>query len=272
MSYKKIKIGIVGVGTIGSRLAKTIVKDFKIQAQLIGICDIDKNKIKNLQKILKNKIPILPLENLIKKSDLIIESASAKISHQVVKKAILNNKDVMIMSVGGLLGDNDLFSLAKKHNIKIYIPSGAISGIDAIKAANLVKINKVTLTTRKPPKSLIGAPYILKRKINLDKIKKETVLFDGNALNAAKGFPGNINVAAILSLAGIGPEKTKVKIVTSPKYTKNIHEIEIISSAGIIKTQTQNLACPDNPKTSYLAVLSAIATLKQILEPVKIGT
>jgi len=177
------------------------------------------------------------------------------------------------MSVGGIVSHfRKLSSLAKKYNAKVYIPSGAISGIDALKAAKIGKIKKVILTTTKNPLSFKGVGYVEEKRIDLKRIKKDTVLFSGTAKDAVKYFPQNINVAAILSIAGLGEDKTEVKIIASPEINKNIHEIEIESEAARIFTRTENILHPDNPKTSYLAVLSAVATLKQILEPVRIGT
>ncbi|MBI4708486.1 MAG: DUF108 domain-containing protein, partial [Candidatus Omnitrophica bacterium] len=154
---------------------------------------------------------------------------------------------------------------------QIYLPSGAICGLDGVKSASLGRIDKVTLTTRKPPRSLEGAPYLVSKGINLSQIKQETLLFEGTAEEAIRGFPQNVNVCATLSIAGIGPEKTRVKIITSPFYTSNIHEVEAEGAFGRLTVRTENVPSPQNPKTSYLAALSAIATLKQILEPVKIG-
>ncbi|MFQ5952709.1 MAG: aspartate dehydrogenase domain-containing protein, partial [Candidatus Omnitrophota bacterium] len=133
-------------------------------------------------------------------------------------------------------------------------------------------IESVTITTRKPPKSIKGAPYLSENNIDVEGIKEETVIFEGNALDAIKGFPKNINVSALLSIAGIGPEKTRVKIVVSPEYTRNTHEIEVKSKAGTIKTRTENVPSPDNPKTSYLAALAAIASLRGYFDSIKIGT
>ncbi len=162
--------------------------------------------------------------------------------------------------------------MAEEKRARIFIPSGAIAGIDGLKASNCAKIKKVTLTTKKPPQAFLGNPYLLKRKVRLDNINEDTVIFEGSALLAVRVFPQNINVAATLSIAGIGADKTTVRIVASPNLTRNIHEVEIESEAGRIITRTENIAHPDNPKTSYLAVLSAIAALKQVLEPMKIGT
>ena len=131
---------------------------------------------------------------------------------------------------------------------------------------------KVILITRKNPKSFQGLDYLKHKGIRLDKIKSDTVLFSGNARQAIKYFPQNINVAATLSIAGIGQARTQVKIIASPRVKRNIHEVYIESDAGRISTRVENLVHPDNPKTSFLAVLSAIAMLRQILEPVRVGT
>ncbi len=267
------RIGIVGCGAIGSRIARALVKDFAGQAKLAALYDIDLAKAKILAAGLKKKNIIAgSLDDLIKRSDFVVEAASAKISADVARRAILKSRDCLVMSVGGLLPAPDLFKLAEKNNRFLYIPSGAICGIDGIKAHKLAGIKKVRLTTRKPPKALIGAPYVLKNKINLSGIKKETVIFEGSVQEAIEGFPQNINVAAVLSLSGAGAGKALVRIVSSPDYKGNIHEIEVESLAGKAFIRCENYPSPDNPRTSYLAVLSAIASLKQAFSPVKIGT
>jgi aspartate dehydrogenase len=162
--------------------------------------------------------------------------------------------------------------LAKKSGSRVFIPSGAVCAIDGLKAAGCGKIKKVVLTTRKPLEAFSDIPYIARKKIALNKIKKDTVIFQGDAASAIKAFPQNINIAATVSLAGVGPHKTQVRIVASPHITRNIHELEVESASGRIFSRTENIVHPDNPKTSYLAVLSAMATLKNILEPIKIGT
>jgi len=270
---KKLKIGIVGCGAIGSSLAKAIVSDFSQKAELVSLYDIDIEKAYNLSVKFNKKLAALNLEDLINKVDLVIEATKADTAFDIVKKVLSLSKDIMIMSVGGIIQHyQELKVLTEEKRAHIFIPSGAICGIDGLKAASCGAINKVILTTKKPPKAFLGAPYLLKKKIRLDNIDKDTVLFEGNASQATRAFPQNINVAATLSMAGIGPEATIVRIVASPTINRNIHEIEIESDAGKIITRTENVVHPDNPKTSYLAVLSAIATLKQILEPIKIGT
>lgn len=273
MANKKIRIGIIGCGAIGSQLAGAIKNNFSEQAELFAICDIDRDKAENLKADFSLGPEVLLIDELIERSELIIEAASAKISYEVAQKALAAGKNVIIMSVGGILDKYDeLRALAQDAGGHIYLPSGAVAGLDAVKAASMVRVNKVTLTTRKPPQGLAGAPYLAEKNIDLSAIKEETVIFEGEASEAIKGFPQNVNVCATLSLAGIGPKKTRVKIITSPEYKTNIHEIEAEGDFGRLFARTENLPFPQNPRTSFLASLSAIATLRNILDVVKIGT
>lgn len=267
---KIIKVGIVGCGAIGSRLALEIDKNLSRSMRLTALCDIDKEKAKKLISKLSGKPKVTSLNDLVKTCDLIIEAASAKISYLVAKRSVSVGKDVLIMSVGGLLGKNSLFERAQDKGSRIYIPSGAIAGVDAIKAARVAGIKRLTLTTYKGTKSLEGAPYLEKKLIDLSKIKKEKVIFSGPVKEAVKGFPKNVNVSAILSIAS-GVKDLRVKIVLRPNFKKNMHKVEIEGKFGKVTAVSENLPCPDNRKTSFLAVLSAIAVLRQIGNSVKIG-
>jgi aspartate dehydrogenase len=174
--------------------------------------------------------------------------------------------------VGGLVDSLDLFEKAKEKECRVYFPSGAIAGLDAIKGAKESRIDSVTLTTYKSPSALQGAPYLAREGIKLSEIKEKTTLFEGSCREAVKAFPQNINVAASLAFAGVGLEKTRVRVVVDPALKRNVHQIVVEGDFGRLETRTQNLPSPINPKTSYLAVLSAIATLKGIVNPLKVGT
>lgn len=271
--FKKTRIGIVGCGAIGSRIAKSVQKELKNTCELTGVHDIDEDKAFNLVKELgiMNRLKTT-LPELIKSCDCVVEAVNAKDTREIVRQALKAKKSVLAMSVGKLLNAHDLFNLAKKNNCHILLPSGAIAGVDAIKAASLATIKKITLTTRKPPSGFRNNPYFIQKKIDLSRIKKETVLFDGDADTAVKLFPQNINVAATVSLASQANRKMRVRILTSPRYHVNSHEIEMEGDFGKMFTRTDNVVCPDNPKTSYLAVLSGIQTLKQFCTGILIGT
>jgi aspartate dehydrogenase len=176
------------------------------------------------------------------------------------------------MSVGGLLARTEVLDEANRKGVKVYVPSGALCGIDGLKSASGGKIDSVMLTTRKPPKGLVGAPYLKERGMDVLAVTSETVIFEGSAAEAVKGFPANVNVSAVLSLAGIGAQRTRVRIVTSPDYTRNTHEVEIAGDFGKIVTKTENLPSKANPKTSAMAIYSAIATLEGIAKSVRVGT
>ncbi len=217
----------------------------------------------------------MKIEELLHSVDLVIESASQNAVRLLVPRALEAGCDVMILSVGALADEElrkKLFRLAQQNNCKLYFPSGAVVGIDGINSASAAEISSVTLTTRKPPSGLAGAPYVVCKGIELEKIEKETLLFEGSASEAVKAFPANVNVAATISLAGIGFERTKVRVIADPTLSRNVHEITVEGEFGKFFTRVENLPSPENPKTSYLAALSAISTLKKIMNPVKIGT
>jgi aspartate dehydrogenase len=268
----KLKIGLVGCGAIGSYLAKRIDRELRNDARLVAIWDINKVACENLRQSLKQKPAICNSRLVIQKSDIVIEATNVSACVKLLDMLLAKGKDCLIMSVGALLSKVNIIDKARRAGSTIFVPSGAVAGIDAFKAAQLGKIRKVQLVTRKPLKALVGAPYFKNRGINIKSIKKDKEIFNANALQAISAFPQNINVAATLSLATLGPKKTRVKIIACPKLDKNIHEIEVFGDCGKIVTRTENLPSFDNPKTSYLAMLSAFATLKNILNPIKIGT
>jgi len=270
---KKVKIGIVGCGAIGSGIAKSVTNELKKISELTALFDIDEQKSKALARLCKKPDSVkTSLEQLLKNCDLMIEAVNAPHTDDIIRKALKAKKDVLAMSVGKLLAAKSLFALAAKNHCTFLIPSGAIAGIDAIKAASLGKIKQVTITSRKPPAGFSNVAYVKAKGIDISRIDRETVLFEGDVQSAVKFFPQNINVAATLALASQAPDKMTIRIVTSPEYQTNSHEIEVVGDFGRISSRTDNVVCPDNPKTSFLAVLSAIQTLKEYCLGTRIGT
>jgi aspartate dehydrogenase len=268
-----LKIGLVGCGAIGNEIARAIDRG-EISADLVAICDRNVKKAERLIKSLKGRSKIAKLDELVEMADIVVEAASQSAVPAVASAALSRGKDLMIMSVGALL-DKDLYSkverLARENECKVYLPSGAISGLDGLKSAGIDKIREITLTTTKNPAGFAGAPYVLEKEIDLEKISEATVIFEGPAEEAVKAFPANVNVAATLSLTAQG-KVVRVKIVADPGIKVNIHQITAKGDFGQITTRVENVPSPSNPRTSYLAALSAIATLRSIIEPVKVGT
>ena len=269
---KPISVGVIGLGAIGSRLVEILAKEFSDAARMDFLCDLRKDRIREMQKKWVPGARAVSWPALVDQSDLIIESASQEIALPVAKRALRQNKQVLVLSVGGLLQWNGLSLIVRETRGKLWIPSGALAGIDALLAANEGRLRRVSLTTRKPVEGLKGAPYFRRKKIRLAAIKEPTIVFEGTAAEAVRAFPKNVNVAATLALAGIGAEKTRVRIVASPTYRRNRHEVEMEGDFGVIRTEVENRPSLTNPRTSELAVLSAAATLKKIFGRVSIGT
>jgi len=270
------KIALLGCGAIGTQIALAIDSG-KIPAKLTHVYDQSKEASQSLVSKLQNKPQIVENSHLLSSQpiDLVVEAASQDAVKDVALSVLQNRKDLMIMSVGALL-DESVFEVlsdaCKEYKKTIYLPSGAIAGLDALKSVQS-ELESVTLTTTKNPKSLKGAKFFETSDIDVEKINEKTTIFEGTAKDAVKLFPANINVAALLSLAGLGSEKTKVRIVADPNTNKNTHEIHAEGKFGKMSFKIENIPDENNPKTSRLAMLSAIQRLRQICsDDIQIGT
>ncbi len=254
-----MKVGIIGCGAIANIITNFAVEG-KLGVDLIFFYDRDIERAENLALQVDGTV-VLEIEDMLDKVDLVIEAASPQAVGKVVPQILEHGKNVLIMSIGALMDfklKNKLENIASSTGAKIYAPSGAIVGLDGIKAASIGKITKASLVTRKPPKSL---------GISTD---GETVLYEGKASMAVKEFPTNINVAAALSIA-CGKD-VDVKIIADPSVDRNMHEVHVIGDSGEFKTITKNVRCSMNPKTSVLAAYSAIKLLRSLNENIIVGT
>jgi len=269
-----LKIGIIGCGAIGAQICRAIDSG-SINAKLSAIYDRSTQHCERLLESLNNKPSISSPLDLVKKADIVVECASQEAVREHGLLVLEGGKDLMVMSVGALMDEkllDDLVRAARKYDCKIYVPSGAIAGIDGLRSAKVASIDRVEISTTKKPKGLEGAPFIIDNNIDVYSFHERTLIFEGNAKEAVRAFPANVNVAASLSLAGIGSEETQVKVFVDPEASRNIHEITVEGDFGNFTCRIENVPSPDNPRTSLLAALSAIATLKKITEPLQIGT
>ena len=267
---------MLGCGAIGTQIALAIDSG-KIPATLTHVYDDSKDASASLVEKLKNKPIIVENPHLLSSNpiDIIVEAASQDAVKDTALSVLQNKCDLMIMSVGALLDESiyDILSDACKDFKKtIYLPSGAIAGLDGIKSIK-DELESLSITTTKHPRSLKGAKFFENSKINLDEINSITTIFEGTAKEAVSLFPANINVAALLSLTGIGSEKTNVKIVADPNTDKNTHHIVAVGTFGKMTFTIENFPDANNPKTSRLAILSAIETLRKYCSnDIQIGT
>ncbi len=269
-----MQIGLVGCGSIGAVIAKHIYTSLKKEASLHMLCDCDPQRLHDMNKQYPQVLTSTSWHEVVSSVDVVIESCSALLSGDIARTALQAGKIVMILSVGGLLDVyEDLVTLSQRFSGQLLLPSGAIVGLDGLHAASVCGIESVELVTKKHPRGLEGAPFLVNQGISLDPIGDEpTLIFDGSAKQAIAGFPKNINVAVLLSLAGLGGEHTRVKIFSSRLFQTNTHQITVKGPFGTFQTTTMNVPSPDNPKTSYLASLSACAMLTRLFSPIKVGT
>ena len=261
---------------MGTQIALAIDSE-NFPATLTHVFDASKDASSALVEKLHNKPEIVENSHLLSSQpiDIVVEAASQDAVKDVALSVLQNKKDLMIMSVGALLDESiyDILSDACKDFKKtIYLPSGAIAGLDGIKSIK-DELKSLSITTTKHPRSLKGAKFFETSEINLDDITSSTIVYEGTAKEAVTLFPANINVAALLSLTGIGSEKTSVKIIADPNTDKNTHHIEATGKFGKMTFTIENIPDANNPKTSRLAILSAIETLKKYCsDEIQIGT
>lgn len=255
-----LKIGIVGSGTIGSAVARAI-DEGRIPAALAGVASRTRARAEGLARSLGTPPPVLDLPELVRASDLVVEAATGKALEEIVPACLQERRDVFVISVGGLLGHEEWFREAEARTCRILFPSGAIAGLDGVRGAVMGRVDSVTLTTRKPPRGLAGAPYVEEHGIRLDALTEETLIFEGTAREACKGFPMNVNVSAALSLAGIGPDRTRVRILAVPGGAFNQHRIEVRGEFGRLTVEIENVPSATNPRTGLLSIFSCIAFL-----------
>jgi len=270
------RIGLLGCGAIGTQIALAIDSG-KIPATLTHVYDIERSQADNLVSKLKQKPEVVANSHLLSSNavELVVEAASQDAVRKDAVSILQNKKDMMIMSAGALL-DESVFEVisdaCRDFGKTVYLPSGAIAGLDALKAVK-DELESVVLVTTKNPNSFKGAPFFDSSDIDPEKISEPTVLFDGAAKEAVSLFPKNVNVSALLSLVGLGGNNTSVRVVADPSTNKNTHEINANGKFGNLKITVENVPDSTNPKTSRLATLSAIELLRQICtKEVQIGT
>lgn len=264
------RIAIAGLGAIGRAVARRLT-DGLPGLSLACIATGNAEKARSWLKEQKIDCPVVELDEFPKHADLAVECAPASLIERICRPMLEAGKQVMVLSCGALLPRQDLIELAKAKGGRIIVPTGALLGLDAVAAAAEGTIHSVKMTTRKPPIGLVGAPYLVKNNISVEGLNTAKLVFSGTAREAAAGFPANVNVAAALSLAGIGPDRTMIDIYADPAMTRNCHTIEVDSDSARFTLSIENIPS-ENPKTGKNVALSVIAMLRKMHAPLAVGT
>ncbi len=266
-----IRVAIAGLGAIGRAVALGL-RDGIPGIELSAVAARDAATARAWLDGQGIACPIVAFEDFPAHADLAIECAPAALIERICRPMLQAGKQVMVLSCGALLPRPELIALAKERGGKIIVPTGALLGLDAVAAAAEGRIGSVRMTTRKPPPSLEGAPYLVANSISVDGLTAPKRVFSGTAREAAAGFPANVNVAAALSLAGIGPDRTMIDIWADPGVTRNCHTIEVEADAARFTLAIENMTSEQNPKTGKIVALSVIAALRKLDAPLRVGT
>ncbi len=263
-------IGVVGCGAIGQALIRA-ADSGKLNVPVAGVTSRDESRASDFLGGLDSPPPYLDRQELIEKSDLLVETAGGHIVADLAKEAFALGKDLMVISIGALLDNPGIIEEARKKGCRLLAPSGAIAGLDGIKAACTGHVDQVTMVSRKPPIGLEGAPHLEENGISLEGLETEMEVFSGTAREAVKGFPANLNVSAAVSLAGVGPDRTLVKMMAVPGLQRNCHDIEVIGEFGVLQVHIENNPS-ENPKTGKLTAFSIIRSIQDAMDLFRIGT
>jgi len=267
---KTRNVGVLGLGVIGRAVCRAL--DAGVPGlRLAGALARDRARAESFLRELAAAPPFLPLADLVAASDLLVEASTRAHLEEAAPVVLGAGRDLVVLSCGALLDHPEWIALARSTGARIHVVSGAIAGLDGLKGARVGAVRAVTMETRKPPRGLAGAPWIVEHGIDLDAIREETLVFEGPATEACRAFPANVNVLAAVSLAGIGPDRTRTKIYAVPGLTMNRHRVHAEGEFGSLTIEIENVPS-ENPRTGRLSYLSTIALLRDLGDTLRVGT
>lgn len=270
MAAAALTVGIGGFGAIGHAVARAL--DAGIEGlELKAVSARDRAAAFERMASFRRPVPVVGLPDLAD-CDVVVECAPSAVFDEIAEAAIDAGRIFMPLSVGALLSRMHLVDRARARGARIIAPTGALLGFDAVRAAAEGEIYSVTMITRKPPAGLKGAPHLVENGISVAGLTEPKLVFEGTAREGAIGFPANVNVAAALALAGVGPDRTMLQIWADPGVDRNTHRIEVDADSTRFTLEIANVPSEENPRTGKNTALSVIACLRGLTSPLKIGT
>ena len=267
-----LTVAIAGLGAIGLKVASALDRGHIPGLVLAALAVGDRAKAEAKLRAFAAQPKIVAIDQLGEHASVVLECAPARHFRAIAESALARGRIFMPLSVGQMLTHMDLIEFATAHSGRIVVPTGALLGLDAVRAAAEGNLVSVKIVTRKPPAGLQGAPWLVENAISVDRLTAPLRVFAGSARAAIKGFPANVNVAVALSLAGIGPDATEVEVWADPAATRNTHTIEVISDSSDFTMTIAGRPSDENPATGKITALSAIAALRRLTAPLVVGT
>lgn len=266
-----VRVAIGSLGSVGMALARHLASGQQ-GLELVAVSARDAARASERLASIGMDVPVLGLAELAGTADVVVECAPAEHFRTLAEPVVRAGKVLVPISVAGLLDHMDLVDIARHSGARILVPSGAILGLDALRGASEGTISEVRMITRKPPRGLRGAPHLLRNNISVDDLQAPLKVFEGSAAEGARGFPANVNVAAAVGLAGVGPERTMLEVWADPGVDRNVHDIRVTADSASFTLHIENVPSQDNPRTGRLVALSVLATLRRLCSPLVVGT
>jgi aspartate dehydrogenase len=267
-----VRVGLLGGGVIARLFLNHRTDDVEIVA-VVGRSETSRGKA--LAREFGVPFVVGMQELIARRPEIVIEAASHDAVREHVETLLSSAIAVIVLSGGALCDDalrERLERASRERRVPLYVPSGGIGGLDALKAACAAGVDEVSIAVTKPPAAWKGIPYVERLEIDLDRLAGPVTLFEGSAREGVPHFPANVNIAAVLSLAGVGFDRTRLKVVADPALRFNTHFITVRGKTGTIDLRFESVPSPDNPKTALLACYSALAAFRQFGSPVRYGT
>lgn len=266
------RLGIAGTGAIGANVARAVDRGAVPEFSLCGIAASRPERLDALNRELTTPVPLMDFDALAENSDWVLEALPPRLFEQLARPVLSRGKTLVVASGAKLLYHSELIELAQQNGARIKVPSGAMLGLDAVKAAAVGEISSVTIETRKPVAGLISAPYIKRVGLELEGLTEPLLIIEGSVTEVAQEFPANVNVAAALSLAGLGPDRTRIEVWADPTLTRNKHSVRVTSDSSDFVMSIQNRPSDENAATGRITPLSVIALLRNYAATLQIGT
>jgi aspartate dehydrogenase len=266
-----LAVAVGGLGGIGLTVVRRLADGIP-GLRLAAVAARDEARARDRLAALGAVAEIVPLGALAERADIVVECVPSASFRTIAEPAIERGRLFMPLSVGALLDHFDLVARARETGARIHVPTGALIGLDAVRAAAEGTIHSVRMVTRKPPRGLAGAPYLEQNGISLEGLAQPLRVFEGTAREGARGFPANVNVAAALSLAGIGPDRTRLEIWADPGVARNMHRIEVDADSARFSMSIENIPSEENPRTGRITALSVVAALRGLVAELRVGT
>jgi aspartate dehydrogenase len=266
-----LRVGIAGLGAVGLEVARRLIDGAVPGLMLTAVAVRDVDKARRALPQIGDMIASRRFTALADDCDVVVECLPPALFRELAISVIDKGRLFMPLSVAQLLENEDMVARAREKGARILVPTGALLGLDAVRAAAEGTVHSIKMVTRKPPAGLAGAPYLVNNNISVDGLDKPLKVFDGTAREGARGFPTNVNVAAALSLAGIGPDRTHLEIWADPTVTRNTHTIMVDADTMRFSMTIENVPS-DNPRTGKNVAPSTVAALRALVSELKVGT